>query len=81
MNPENSPTPDSSPSPGAPPDLATYVAAAAALEGLALPPDLQPAVTEQFRRIWAIAQPVLEFPLDDDLAPAPIFQADCEADA
>lgn len=70
------PTPPPSPAP----DLAAYVAATAALEGLTIPPDLQPAVTEQFRRIWAMAQPVLDFPLDDDLAPAPIFQADFEPD-
>lgn len=54
-------------------DVQTYIDQTAALLGLYVPPEIRPSVVENFERIRAIAQPVLDFELPDDLTPAPQF--------
>lgn len=41
---------------------------------LPIPPDCHPGVVANLERTAAIAQLVMEFPLPDDVEPAPIFQ-------
>lgn len=55
-------------------DSPAYVEQTAALLGLEIPPEIRSSVVEQFDRIVAIAQPVLDFELPDDLEPAATFR-------
>ncbi len=50
-----------------------YVNQAAAIVGLPIPDDYHAGVVENFERIAAIAQLVLDFPLPDDTEVAPVF--------
>ena len=50
-----------------------YVNQMAVLIDLKIPPEIRPSVIENFERIHAIARPVLEFDLADDIEPAPTF--------
>jgi hypothetical protein len=52
----------------------TYVDQAAQLIGLPIPPDYHPDVVENFDRIAAIAQLVLEFPIPETTELAPRFE-------
>lgn len=54
--------------------LKIYVPQTAQLLNLPIPPEQLASVVENFERIQAIAQPVLEFPLPDDLEAAPRFE-------
>ncbi|MDJ0707484.1 MAG: DUF4089 domain-containing protein [Leptolyngbyaceae cyanobacterium MO_188.B28] len=51
-----------------------YVQQTAQLLNLSIPPEQMAGVVENFERIQAIAQPVLEFPLPDTLEAAPRFE-------
>lgn len=51
-----------------------YVQQAAQLLNLPIPSDQMASVVENFERIQAIAQPVLEFSLPDHLEAAPRFE-------
>ncbi len=51
-----------------------YVDQTAALLGLTIPPELRSSVVENFDRIVAIAQPVLDFELPENLEPAATFE-------
>lgn len=51
-----------------------YVDQTAAFLRLPIPPELRDGVIENVERIWQIAQPVIEFPLPDDLEAAPTFE-------
>ena len=51
-----------------------YVVETAQLLGLFIPAEQMASVIENFERIQAIAQPVLEFPLPDTLEVAPSFE-------
>ncbi|MEO1095299.1 MAG: DUF4089 domain-containing protein [Cyanobacteria bacterium J06638_28] len=51
-----------------------YVEQTAALLGLEIPPEIRSSVVEHFDRIVAIAQPVLDFELPDNLEPAATFE-------
>ncbi|HEY9736395.1 MAG TPA: DUF4089 domain-containing protein [Trichocoleus sp.] len=55
-------------------DSAAYVDQMSAFLRLPIPPELRDGVIENLERIWDIAQPVVEFPLPDDLEAAPIFE-------
>ncbi|WP_236146332.1 DUF4089 domain-containing protein [Leptolyngbya iicbica] len=55
-------------------EVQTYVEQAAKLLGLSLPESVEPQVVENFVRVVAIAQPVLEFELPDTLESAPRFE-------
>ncbi|MEL6382909.1 MAG: DUF4089 domain-containing protein [Cyanobacteria bacterium J06626_18] len=55
-------------------DLETYVDQTASLLGLTIPPEIRPSVLENFERVIAIAQPVLDFELPDSLESAPTFE-------
>ena len=57
-----------------PSDITAYVEQTAKLLGLSIPPEQMPNVVENFARVQAIAQPVLEFPLPDDLEVASRFE-------
>lgn len=50
-----------------------YTDATAALLELPIAPEYRPGVIANLERTAAIAQLVLEFPLPDELEPAPIF--------
>lgn len=52
----------------------TYVDQAAALIGLPIPSEYHQSVVENFERIAAVAQLVLEFPLPEEIEPAPKFE-------
>jgi hypothetical protein len=54
-------------------DWGDYVDQTARLLDLPIPEALRPGVVENFERIVAIAQPVLDFPLEDTDEPAPTF--------
>ncbi|ESA35595.1 hypothetical protein N836_11390 [Leptolyngbya sp. Heron Island J] len=56
------------------PDISAYVQHTALLLGLSIPPEQMASVVENFKQVQAIAQPVLEFPLPDDLEAAPRFE-------
>lgn len=63
--------------PNAPVDdaaIAAYVDQMAQLLDLSLPEDIRPQVVQNFAQIQAIAQPVLDFELPDQIEPAPIFR-------
>jgi hypothetical protein len=51
----------------------SYVEHTAALLGLKIPPEIQPGVTENFERLVAIAEPVMNFDLAVTDEPAPVF--------
>lgn len=55
-------------------DAAAYVQQSAQLLNLSIPPEQMASVVENFERIQAIAQPVLDFPLPDSLEAAPRFE-------
>lgn len=55
-------------------DSTLYVQQAVALLGLPVPPAQLPTVIEEFERVRAIAQTVLDWPLPDDLEAAPRFE-------
>ncbi|MGD1908654.1 MAG: DUF4089 domain-containing protein [Leptolyngbyaceae cyanobacterium] len=55
-------------------DWGDYVDQTAKLLNLPIPEEIYPSVVENFERIVAIAQPVLDFPLTDTDEPAPIFR-------
>ncbi|WP_008308694.1 DUF4089 domain-containing protein [Leptolyngbya sp. PCC 6406] len=56
-----------------------YVETTAALLHLEIPAVILPSVVENFDRIVAIAQPVLDFPLGETDEPAPIFDPEGSA--
>lgn len=53
--------------------VAAYVDQAAAITGLPIPPEYHASVVENFERIAAIAQLVLDFPLPEETEIAPVF--------
>ncbi|MEM9486918.1 MAG: DUF4089 domain-containing protein [Cyanobacteria bacterium P01_F01_bin.116] len=55
-------------------DAATYAHQTAQLLNLSIPPEQMASVIENFERIQAIAQPVLDFPVPDTLESAPRFE-------
>ncbi|MEO1510306.1 MAG: DUF4089 domain-containing protein [Cyanobacteria bacterium J06633_23] len=55
-------------------DATAYVQQSAQLLNLSIPPDHMDSMVENFERIQAIAQPVLDFPLPDNLEAAPRFE-------
>ena len=55
-------------------NLDEYVAQMALLLELPLDSECRPGVVENFARITAIAQLVLEFPLSDEVEAAPVFR-------
>ena len=57
-----------------PSELKSYVAQTTKLLGLTLPESIEPGVVENFARLIAIAQPVLEFEVPDTVEPAPTFE-------
>ena len=66
MNPEPSPTHIS--------DIETYVDCMTQMLQLPIPPEIRPSVVENFVRAQAIAQPMLDFALSDEIEAAPIFK-------
>ena len=52
----------------------SYVAQTLSLLGLTVPPEQMASVVKNFEQVQAIAQPVLDFPLPDDLEAAPRFE-------
>ena len=57
-----------------PEQLAAFVDAACAAQGLVLAEDERARVIEHFARTVALATPLLEFPLPPDCEMAPVFQ-------
>ena len=57
-----------------PQEIAGYVDAACAANGLALSAEERERVTAQFARIADIAAPLLALELPPDVEPAPVFQ-------
>jgi hypothetical protein len=60
-------------------EVSTYVDQTAYLIGLPLPAGYHEGVISNFERICAIAQPLLEFSVPDDIEAAPIFTPECNA--
>lgn len=56
-------------------EIAAYVDAACALQGLRLAPDERERVVAHFTRTVAIAMPLLELGMADDCEIAPVFRA------
>ncbi len=56
------------------PDLARLVDEAAKAIGLPIAPEYRANVLVNYERSLAIARPLLEVELDDDLTPAPVFR-------
>jgi hypothetical protein len=56
-------------------DLDRYIEHAASMLSLPLRPEWKPAVRENLAVTLAIAAAVQEFPLPDDIEPAPVFRA------
>jgi hypothetical protein len=54
-------------------EIEDYVDQMAKILDLNIPPEIRPSVIENFARIRAIAQPVLDFELPDTIEPAPSF--------
>ncbi len=54
--------------------VAEFVDQTALMVGLPIPPENRQAVIDNFERIAAIAQLVLDFPLHEDIEIAPVFQ-------
>jgi Protein of unknown function (DUF4089) len=77
-NPSVSPSVPSSVSPSVPPSVSPSVEQLvdqlAQLVALPLAPEHRPGVIANFERTTTIAQLVMEFPVDDDVEVAPIFQ-------
>lgn len=57
-----------------PVDFAAYVEAMAAALELAVPDEIKPGVVANVEHIFAIAQPVLTFPLPDTVESAATFE-------
>lgn len=55
-------------------EIETYVQQALQLLELNVPPEQLPNVVENFDRMCRIAQPLLDFPLPDNLEAAPQFE-------
>jgi hypothetical protein len=55
-------------------DWADYVDTMAALHGLELDAGCRAQVVEQMKNIERIVSPLLEFPLDAEVEPAPVFR-------
>ncbi len=55
-------------------DVAIYVEAMAAALELAIPNEIKPGVVANVEHIFAIAQPVLTFPLPDSVESAATFE-------
>jgi hypothetical protein len=55
-------------------DAETYVDVVAALIGLPLDPEHRPGVALNVQRIAQMAALFMEFPLPDDIEPAPVFE-------
>lgn len=55
-------------------NVETYVDSAAEIMGLDLRPEYREGTIANFKRIAAIAELVLEFPLPEEIEIAPIFQ-------
>ncbi|MBE9141450.1 DUF4089 domain-containing protein [Nodosilinea sp. LEGE 07088] len=51
-----------------------YVEAIAATLGLSIPDEIKPGVVANVEQIWAIAQPVITFPLSDTVESAATFE-------
>ncbi|MEO0539664.1 MAG: DUF4089 domain-containing protein [Cyanobacteria bacterium P01_A01_bin.105] len=62
------------PEPPASFDTATYVTQTLQLLGLTVPPEQMGDVIKNFEQVQAIAQPVLDFSLPDELEAAPRFE-------
>jgi hypothetical protein len=58
------------------PDIEALVDASAAAIGLPIAAAHRPGVLLHFERIADMAQSVMEFPLADDIEPAPVFRHD-----
>ena len=56
-------------------DWSAYLDVATVLHDLPLDPQRRAAVIEQLERIEALAKTVVDFPLDSDVEPAPVFRA------
>jgi hypothetical protein len=56
------------------PNPTAYIDQAATLIGLPIPSEYHQSVVENFERIAAIAQLVLEFPLPEETEIAPVFE-------
>jgi Protein of unknown function (DUF4089) len=56
------------------PDIAKLVDEAAKAIGLPIAPEYRDKVLLNYERSLMIAKPLLEVELDDELAPAPVFQ-------
>ena len=57
-----------------PADFAAYVEAMAMALELTIPAEIKPGVVANVEHIFAIAHPLLTFPLPDDLESAPTFE-------
>jgi len=55
-------------------DVERFVAASAAAIGLSIAPAHQPGVVANLERIAAMARLVMEFPLPEEIEPAPVFE-------
>lgn len=55
-------------------DTATYVDLMAAALGLTIPDEIKAGVVANVEHVWAIAQPVLTFPLPDTVESAATFE-------
>jgi hypothetical protein len=56
-------------------DWAAYLEVAAVMHDLPLDPSRRAAVIEQLERIEVLARSVLDFPIEPDVEPAPVFRA------
>lgn len=56
-------------------ELTAAVDAAAALHGVPIPPQWRDAVVLNFATLAGAARLVADFPLDDEVEPAPVFRA------
>ena len=57
-----------------PDNLAAYVGAMAKVLDLMIPEEIKPGVVANVEHVWAIAQPVLDFPLPDSVESAATFE-------
>jgi Protein of unknown function (DUF4089) len=55
-------------------DVSEYVDRAAAIAGLEIAPEHRAGVIEHLAGTLALAATIMEFPLDDDVEPAPVFR-------
>jgi hypothetical protein len=56
-------------------DWAAYLEVAAVMHDLPLDPSRRAAVIEQLERIEVLARSVLDFPIEPEVEPAPVFRA------